>query len=100
MPLYPVVNQITGEEKDINLSVAEYSKWRENNPDWDRDWSKGCASLRSGPPSAYSADAIADSATYEDKNNSSHENSFETAKDVESSMAKNNAQVKDKFRIT
>ncbi len=23
----------------------EYLKWREENPDWDKDWSKGCAGV-------------------------------------------------------
>ena len=36
--MYPVVNKKTGEEKDVVMSFEEYDKWREENPDWDRDW--------------------------------------------------------------
>ena len=43
MPLYPVKNLKTGETKDIHMSVEKYEVWREENPDWDKDWSKGCA---------------------------------------------------------
>tara|TARA_B100000287_G_C20194087_1_gene607396 strand:- start:213 stop:566 length:354 start_codon:yes stop_codon:yes gene_type:complete len=38
MPVYPVINHKTGERKDLNLTIANYQKWREENPDWDRDW--------------------------------------------------------------
>ena len=43
MPTYPVKNLKTGEEKELNLTMANYEKWRDENPDWDKDWSKGCA---------------------------------------------------------
>lgn len=36
---YPVINKQTGEQKDVILSVHEWSEWLENNPDWKRDWS-------------------------------------------------------------
>ena len=45
MPLYPVKNLKTGEQKEIHMLVEDYEKWREENPDWDKDWSKGCAGL-------------------------------------------------------
>ena len=72
MPLYPVVNKKTGEEKDVVMRVAEYEKWREENPDWDRDWMKGVAGVRNMNRAAsdYSIDAICDDFNYEDKNNS------------------------------
>ena len=41
MPSYPVRNLVTGEEKELKMSMIEYSKWREENKDWDRDWNKG-----------------------------------------------------------
>ena len=44
MPTYPVKNLKTGEEKELNLTMADYDQWRKDNPDWDKDWSKGCAS--------------------------------------------------------
>ena len=44
MPTYPVKNSKTGEEKELSMSMKAYAEWREENPDWDKDWSKGCAS--------------------------------------------------------
>ena len=44
MPNYPVINQKTGEKKELSLSMSAYGQWRKDNPDWDRDWSEGCAS--------------------------------------------------------
>lgn len=46
MPLYPVKNLKTGETKELSLTVDNYVKWKEENPDWDKDWSKGCASAQ------------------------------------------------------
>lgn len=45
MPTYPVKNLKTGETQEIVMSVSDYDQWRKDNPDWDKDWSKGCASL-------------------------------------------------------
>lgn len=45
MPTYPVVNLKTGETQELVMSVASYDQWRKDNPDWDKDWSKGCASV-------------------------------------------------------
>ena len=45
MPTYPVKNKETGETKVLNLTMKAYTEWREENPDWDRDWSEGCASM-------------------------------------------------------
>jgi len=39
MATYPVVNKETGEQKEVILSVHEWTKWTEDNPDWTRDWS-------------------------------------------------------------
>jgi hypothetical protein len=45
MPIYPIVNIKTGEEDELEISIAEWVKWSEENKDeWKRDWSKGCAS--------------------------------------------------------
>ena len=44
MPTYPLKNLKTGEEKELMMSMKAYDEWREENPDWDKDWSKGCAS--------------------------------------------------------
>ena len=45
MPTYPVVNQKTGEKKELSMTMAEYSTWKDDNPDWDRDWNAGVANL-------------------------------------------------------
>ena len=39
MATYPVVNKDTGEQKEVAMSVTEWSKWCDDNPDWQRDWS-------------------------------------------------------------
>lgn len=44
MAIYPVVHKETGEKKVIEMSVHDIMKWYEENPDWQRDWSEGCAS--------------------------------------------------------
>ena len=38
MPLYPVKNYKTGEEKELNLTISAYEKWREENPEWEKNW--------------------------------------------------------------
>ncbi len=43
MPTYPVKNLKTGETKELSMTMSSYDEWREENPDWDKDWSKGCA---------------------------------------------------------
>ena len=39
MATYPVVNKETGEQKDVQMSVHEWSQWCKDNPDWTRGWS-------------------------------------------------------------
>jgi len=39
MATYPIVNKVTGEQKEIVLSVHDWPQWCEDNPDWKRDWS-------------------------------------------------------------
>ena len=39
MATYPVVHKETGEQKEVRLSVHEWSQWKDDNPEWDRDWS-------------------------------------------------------------
>ena len=48
MPTYPVINKETGEKKELSMTMIEYSNWRDDNPDWDKDWSEGCAGLGEG----------------------------------------------------
>ena len=39
MATYPVVNQKTGEQKEIMMSVHDWDQWCADNPDWSRDYS-------------------------------------------------------------
>ncbi len=43
MPTYPVKNKETGEEKELSMTMAAYDEWKKENPEWDKDWSKGVA---------------------------------------------------------
>lgn len=45
MPLYPVINTKTGDRQELSMSISDYEQWRKDNPDWDKDWSQGCASI-------------------------------------------------------
>jgi len=45
MPIYPVINLKTKETTTLEMSVSDYTQWRKDNPDWDKDWSQGCASV-------------------------------------------------------
>tara|TARA_B100000427_G_scaffold266521_1_gene232000 strand:- start:256 stop:498 length:243 start_codon:yes stop_codon:yes gene_type:complete len=45
MPTYPLKNLKTGETQELVMTMKEYDVWKKENPDWDKDWSKGCASL-------------------------------------------------------
>ena len=46
MPTYPVKNKETGEQKELSMSMMAYDEWRKDNPDWDKDWMAGVASVR------------------------------------------------------
>jgi len=39
MATYPVINKTTGEQKEVEMSVHAWSQWKQDNPDWERDWS-------------------------------------------------------------
>ena len=39
MATYPVRNTKTGETKEVFMSVHDWDKWKEDNPDWLRDFS-------------------------------------------------------------
>ena len=45
MPTYPVINKETGEQKELSMSMIEYGEWREENPEWDKDWMAGVAAV-------------------------------------------------------
>ena len=44
MPTYPVIQKETKEKKELSMTMKEYDEWKKDNPEWDRDWSEGCAS--------------------------------------------------------
>ena len=103
MPLYPVKNLKTGETKDLHLSCARYEEGRKENPDWDKDWSQGCAGFRTRQASEYSSDAIASQTAYEDKNNSLPQGGRPIQRNLGAdgipTVTADNSQVKQKFGI-
>ena len=44
LAIYPIVHKETGEKKVIEMSVHDIQQWYKDNPEWQRDWSEGCAS--------------------------------------------------------
>ena len=44
MAIYPIIHKETGEKKVIEMSVNDIMQWYKDNPEWQRDWSEGCAS--------------------------------------------------------
>ena len=45
MPTYPLKHKEPGETQELIMSMKEYDQWRKDNPDWDKDWSKGVAGV-------------------------------------------------------
>ena len=45
MPTYPVINRETKEKKELSMSMKAYAEWKEENPEWDKDRSAGCAGV-------------------------------------------------------
>ena len=45
MPTYNVKHKETGETKEFRMSIKDYEQWRIDNPDWDKDWTAGVASM-------------------------------------------------------
>jgi len=39
MATYPIIHKETGEQKEVSMSVNDWDQWKEENPDWIRDWS-------------------------------------------------------------
>ena len=50
MPTYNVKNLKTGEKKEFSMTMKEYCQWKEDNPDWDKDWEAGIAGTTYGKP--------------------------------------------------
>ena len=45
LAIYPIVNKKTGEKKVIEMSIHDITQWYDDNPEWQRDWSEGCAGI-------------------------------------------------------
>jgi hypothetical protein len=45
MPTYPLKHKETGQTKELVMTMKEYDVWKKENPEWDKDWSKGCAGV-------------------------------------------------------
>jgi hypothetical protein len=43
LAIYPIIHKETGEKKVIEMSVHDIQEWYNNNLEWKRDWSEGCA---------------------------------------------------------
>lgn len=39
MPIYPIINKKTKEQKEISLSIEEWENFKKENKEWTRDWS-------------------------------------------------------------
>ena len=39
MATNPVIHKETGEQKEVVMSITEWSEWCDDHPDWKRDWS-------------------------------------------------------------
>ena len=39
MATYPIINQKTGEQKEVSMSIHDWDQWCTDNPDWCRDYS-------------------------------------------------------------
>ena len=45
MPTYPLKHKETGETQELIMSMKEYDRWRKDNPEWQKDWQAGVASM-------------------------------------------------------
>ena len=50
MPTYPLINKKTGEKQELSMTMKEYDQWRDENPDWDKDWTAGVGGVTYGQP--------------------------------------------------
>lgn len=48
MAIYQVIHKETGETQVVECSVHDIMDWYEANPEWERDWSYGGASISKG----------------------------------------------------
>tara|TARA_B100000035_G_C20704570_1_gene424199 strand:+ start:103 stop:372 length:270 start_codon:yes stop_codon:yes gene_type:complete len=89
MATYPVVNTKTGEQKDVVLSVHEWDQWKNDNPDWTRDWSDPSTCPQSG-----------EVGEWRDKMSKTHPGWTDIMKNkiVPQAKVKNNRTITDKYR--
>ena len=45
MPTYPVIHKESKQKKELSMTMKEYDVWRKDNPEWDKDWMAGVASV-------------------------------------------------------
>jgi hypothetical protein len=50
LPTYPVINKITQETQELYMSMDEYTQWKIDNPEWDKDWNAGVGGVTYGKP--------------------------------------------------
>lgn len=50
MPTYAVINTKTGDKQELYMSMSDYTQWRKDNPDWDKDWMAGVGGTIYGEP--------------------------------------------------
>lgn len=50
MPTYAVINTKTGDKQELYMSMSDYTQWRKDNPDWDKDWMAGIGGTIYGEP--------------------------------------------------
>jgi len=50
MPTYNVINTKTGDKQELYMSMSDYTQWRKDNPDWDKDWMAGVGGTIYGEP--------------------------------------------------
>ena len=89
MATYPVVNTKTGEQKDVVLSVHEWDQWKNDNPDWTRDWRDPSTCPQSG-----------EVGEWRDKMSKTHPGWTDIMKNkiVPQAKVKNNRTITDKYR--
>jgi hypothetical protein len=50
MPTYPVKHKVTGETQELYMSMKDYNQWKQDNPEWDKDWMAGVGGTIYGEP--------------------------------------------------
>ena len=45
MPTYPVIHKESKQKKELSMTMKEYDQWCKDNPQWQKDWQAGVASM-------------------------------------------------------